>query len=111
MVIHVSHTDKTDPYWIKINGECRFEIYTSQAEYHNRTAPCELRAGYNPTKLYRNRTGLWGRPEAVGYNARLEEKAARNKARMKLQAIKKSNCIEDADVVPYRHRHNAVWEW
>jgi hypothetical protein len=120
VVIHMSKTDKTDPYWVKclkygtevhnhIDGECRFEdVNVLMMNWRARpwpAAPCELLAGYRGRR-YMTDASLWARAGRVKEIAGFDEAKARNK----LRGLLKSDCIEDVDVVPFRHRHNACWE-
>lgn len=126
MVIQMSDTDKTDPYWVKRylygtvihdhrKGECRVDSLEEFKEIPFRrysTAPCEFWAGrITRWRKYRPNPGLWGRGgDGVKSAAGHMEASARNEVRMALRRAVKSDCVEDVDVVPYRHRHNAVWD-
>ncbi len=122
----MSKTDKTRPYWVKINDP----LSPARREYHDHSrGTCDIEdflkikgerwrylntCGYD-IPYYGWNGGFYS--PAVGRWAKAEKKVREGGARAKLardrhEMLKMSReDIEDYDVINPRHRHGVLWDW
>lgn len=114
----MSRTDKTDPYWVRLNaygredhdhrnGVCDLDAFDpcgAPYGWRHRTCGLRLPAGDEPSQTY------WS-TASVGYAANRTERAARGRLRTQLVEARKLVDRGDVDIEPVRHRHGVLWDW
>lgn len=106
----MSHTDKTDPYWVKAwnYGKVRHVIDCDETcePFHNWTyrGCC-----YRIEGKYSYQVSL-DKPKSASEYCNLRERSARNSTRLALRNVILYEEFEDADVPDTKHRHSALWD-